>query len=441
MAESSHKPTRTQILASVGCIIIFGMNVSYQVVMTSFPYIMEFMGITTMEASLMPTVVSVGTAVMSLIGTRLIDKLTPRWSMLVGTVCVTLFLALNAVGLSYVPWVASGLLAGVGSALGATGAIAAIMRQYWGMASGSKFAIVTGVQTLLVSGYTALMAFLWSVMDFQSAFWVIAAITLVLGGGANLICFRKPDSFVVEELAMAKQAAADKAAAEAESAKVGWGFFESFKHSPIYLFTIGFLAIAVINGGLTTFLTTFLTDAGVDRGVAALFQSYLTIVGGLHILYSGFLQQRFGNRIFFVFFYGCCTIGFILLATWAGISGGQMLAFLAIGLLLAGCMKPILSTTGIVATDLFGNKDYTAYNAYSQAITNVGRMISSVSTAGIMTALGSVALCWVFAGLGVVAAAGFVAADVASPFAKKANEKRKAALEKKKNGQSNREAA
>lgn len=426
----THKPTSTQIMASVGCIIIFGMNVSYQVVMTSFPYIMEFMQITKVEASLMPTVVSIATAVMALIGTRLIDAITPRWSMLAGTICVSLFLALNAIGLPYHLWVASGALAGFGSALGATGAVAAIMRQYWGMASGSKFAIVTGIQTLIVSGYTALMAFLWSFMDFQAAFWVIAALTLVLGGGANLICFRKPDDFVQEELAMAAQAAADKEAADAQVEKVGWGFFESFKHSPIYLFTIGFLAIAVINGGLTTFLTTFLTEAGVDKGTAALFQSFLTIVGGLHILYSGYLQKRFGNKAFFVFFYGCCTIGFVLMAMWAGLSGGQMLFFLAIGLFLAGCMKPILSTTGVVATDLFGNKDYTAYNSYSQCVTNVGRMISSVSTAGIMTAFGSVALCWVFAALGIVAAAGFVAADLASPFARKANERRKAAPKK-----------
>ena len=76
-----------------------GMNVSYQVVMTSFPYIMEAMQISKVEASMMSTVVSVGVVVMALIGTRLIDKLTPRWSMLVGTLLITAFLAVNAIGL------------------------------------------------------------------------------------------------------------------------------------------------------------------------------------------------------------------------------------------------------------------------------------------------------------------------------------------------------
>ncbi len=425
------KPTRTQILASVGCLIIFGINVSYQVVMTSFPHILPDMGITKIEASLMPTVVSLGTIVMSLIGTKLIDAITPRWSMLAGSVLVTLFLIGNAFVTSYIPFVALGLVAGFGSALGATGAIAAIMRQYWGMDSASKFSIVCGIQTFVVAGYTALLAWLWTFTDYRGAFLIIAAMTFVLGAGANFICFRKPDAFVTEELAATAQAQKD---AEAESAKdevIGWTFGESFRHSPIYLFTFGFLAAAVINGGITTFLTTLLTESGMAPGTAALFQSYFIVVCGIHILYCGFIQERFGNKGYFIFFYGLAAVGFVLLAVWAGMSQGAMLVFLAIAIFVAGAMKPILSCVAIVATDLFGNKDYTAYNAYGQAVMNTGRLISSASTATIMQLAGSVALCYVYSALSVLAVICFCLADIASPFAKKANALRKEKYPKK----------
>ena len=117
----------------------------------------------------------------------------------------------------------------------------------------------------------------------------------------------------------------------------------------------------------------------------------------------------------------------MLLAFWSSISLGGMIWLLVIALIFVGCMKPILSTAGIVSTDLFGNKDYAAYNAYSQAITNVGRFASSASTAVIMQAFGVAALCYFFAALGVVSAIGFCIADACSPFARKANESRKAA--------------
>lgn len=432
--DTNHKATSTQMMAAIGCIIIFGLNVSYQVVMTSFPYIMENMNITKVEASLLPTVVSLGTIVMALIGTKLIDKITPRWSMLIGTILVTLFLVFNAIGIPYVLWVANGLLAGFGSALGATASVAAIMRQYWGMSSGSKFAVVTGIQTVIVSGYTALMAWLWSFLSFQEAFWVIAAITFIGGVGANLICFsRKPDQWVLDELAASKQSALDKEDTKAQNKEecVGWSFGESFKHSPIYLFTIGFLAIAIINGGLTSFLTTLLVETGMAAGDAALVQSYFILIAGAHILYSGYFQKRFGNKAFFVWFFGLCAVGFVLLAYWANISLGGMVWLLVIALIFVGCMKPILSTAGIVSSDLFGNKDYAAYNAYSQAITNVGRFASSASTAVIMQMFGVTALCYFFAALGVVSAAGFCVADACSPFARKANEMRKARMAKK----------
>lgn len=425
MSSALRKPTSTQIIASIGCIIVMGMNVSYQVVMTSFPYIMEAMQISKVEASMMSTVVSVGVVVMALIGTRLIDKLTPRWSMLVGTLLVTAFLVVNAIGLPYIAWVACGLLAGFGSALGSLGAASGLMRQYWGMDSGSKFTVIAGIQTLIVSGYTALMAWLWTFMDFQGAFWVIAALTLVLGGGANLICFRKPDAFVAEELAEAVKAQAIKDAEKPQEAASGWSFGESFKHSPIYLFTLAFVAAAVINGGITTFLTTFLTEAGMDKPMAALLQSYFTVICGVHMLYSGYFHKFFGNKIYFTFFFGLSGIGFICLSQWLGMAPAGI-AFVVFALALVGAMKPIMTTAAVVVTQLFGNKDYVAYNSYSQAILNVGRLISSFTTASILQFLGAALMCYFFAGLAILSAVGFCIADAVSPWARIANEKRKA---------------
>lgn len=428
MADTTkgHKPTSTQIMASVACIIIFGINVSYQVVNMSFPFIIKDMGIDKIQASMLPTLVSLGVVVMALIGTKLIDKLTPRWSMLTGTLLVTAFLVINAFVSDYMLWVASGLLAGFGSALGTSGAIAALMRQYWGPTSGSKFSLVAGIQTFIVTSYSALMAYLWAVMDYRTAFLVIAAITFVLGVGCNLFLLRKPDAFVAEELKAAELKAAEAAKGnEGGEEKDGWTFAESFKHSPMYLFTIAFVAAAIINGGITTFLTTFLTENGVDPSMAALVQSYFTFICGLHIVYSGFVQQKFGNKVYFIWFYGLSAVGFVVLGMWAGLATGAMIPLLLVALCLVGCMKPILSCAGVVVPALFGQKDYTAYNSYSQATLNVGRLISSASTATILQAFGSIALCYIFAGLSIFATVGFCIADAVSPFAKKARKGKK----------------
>ena len=301
------------------------------------------------------------------------------------------------------------------------------MRQYWGMDSGSKFTVIAGIQTpdrLRLYGFDGLAyGRSWTS---KVPFWVIAALTLVLGGGANLICFRKPDAFVAEELAEAVKAQAIKDAEKPQEAASGWSFGESFKHSPIYLFTLAFVAAAVINGGITTFLTTFLTEAGMDKPMAALFQSYFTIICGVHMLYSGYFHKFFGNKIYFTFFFGLSGIGFICLSQWLGMAPAGI-AFVVFALALVGAMKPIMTTAAVVVTQLFGNKDYVAYNSYSQAILNVGRLISSFTTASILQFLGAALMCYFFAGLAILSAVGFCIADAVSPWARIANEKRKAA--------------
>ena len=102
------------------------------------------------------------------------------------------------------------------------------------------------------------------------------------------------------------------------------------------------------------------------------------------------------------------------------------IAFVVFALALVGAMKPIMTTAAVVVTQLFGNKDYVAYNSYSQAILNVGRLISSFTTASILQFLGAALMCYFFAGLAILSAVGFCIADAVSPWARIANEKRKA---------------
>lgn len=403
------------IMAMIGCTIIMAVNVSYQVVMTAFPSVRDGLGIDTVQASLMTTVLTGTVLVMALIGTRLIDKLTPRWSMLIGTLLCTFFLIGNSFVTNYPAFVMLGAIAGAGSALGTLAACAGVMKQFWGKKAGRMFALITGAQTLITAGYMALVGILLQVTDYRTVFLIIAAITIVLGVCANLFLIKKPDQELVKKFEEEEKADKEAELASAATTK-GWTLPESFKHSPIYLFIFGVIAASIISGGFTTFITIFLVDNGIDKSMASYYMSFFTIICGVHMAYSGYFQAKFGNRGFFIFFYSMVIIGFIALTIWIDI---KTIPMTLLCLTLIGCIKPIMTTAAVVVPDLFGNKDYVAYNSFTQAMFNAGKMIATFTTALILQYLGGVAMSFFFAALALIAMVAFLASDKLSPFSKK----------------------
>ena len=183
----------------------------------------------------------------------------------------------------------------------------------------------------------------------------------------------------------------------------------------LYLFGIGLIAGAIITGSMTTYGSSFFVLFGMTQAEAADMMSMYTLFCGVHVLWTGFFQARFGSRAFIIVQYAAILVGVLLLVLWAN---NQSFIFVVLGLLLVSFIKPINSTPALLLPDLFGRKNYLAFNSLSNGIYYAGVCISSQSTAAILTALGG-SRAFVYLGImAVIALVVFNAALSLSPIKK-----------------------
>ncbi len=401
--------------ALVGCTLILATGIGSTSIMNAvLPEIVAGVGCDLTTFMIGPMIATIAAFLAGLVGAKVIDILTPKWALMLGTICVTIVLVLVGFASSMPVWVLANLINGIVLAFGAYASVAGVVAEFKGAKTQQVFGIVSGAAALVISAEVALAGALLNAMSYREVFYIFAAITLVVGTFSNLVLVGKMPSR--KERAARKEAAAQAKAAQVDSGEnkmpAGITVKEALKSPALYLFLLAMFFGAWALNGVTTYLSVFLTSFNLTTSEAAGFASILGVFIAVIKFGAGWFIKKFGTKALAasigVSF--CIGIGLMLFWTQSGV-----LALVYVGLLLAAMIGFLTILPGLFVSDIFGMKDYTGLNSIGMAIFYLGTATLTIGFAAIIAKIGIVNAYVFLIACGVISMACLFIALVISP--------------------------
>lgn len=428
------KAKRQAIMTAIGCTLVLScIGGGATLPNIVFPSVCAALDVTVVEVGWYVLLSTAAAFISGLVGVKLFNFLTPRWTMLAGVITIAICMVIAGTAQSLPMFVFSGLFSGFACAC-TFPPIASLMSLHFKENSSKLFGLTTGAQVFIVAGMIKVVGSVLKTRDYRFVMLAAAAIIIVAGCSLCFLLLRQPKR--KDWIARVKEENARKAAAGAQQAdgaegveggakgaagvagvldayNSGLTVKEAMKTPALYLFSLGMFAGAMITGAMSSFGSSFFVMFGMTQAEAADMMSLYTLLCGVHVLWTGFFHTKFGSRIFILVQYAAIVVGVVLLMLWAD-SQSAFLVFA--GLFFIAFIKPINSTPAFLVPDLFGRKHYLEFNSLSNGVYYAGICANSQSTSLIMTLLGGVQTLIYLGVVAVVAAAAFMFALALSPL-------------------------
>ena len=342
------------LTSAIGCAIVIFLSIGVAGMFSLFiPEYMAEYGYSKMEMSYVAMVATVSGFLFSLIGSKLINALGPKKSLLVGSLASAVFLCLigsvdNLVALGLVS-LAQGAVLGLGAHASCAGVIAG-----W---YGDRMASVIGV----VFGFSSFGSTVFS----------------LLAGQLLKVLIRMP---------AAQRPAGESGAAAAPMVEDGVGYHRAIRSPAFVLFFIAMMGAATLYAGFMTFATAFWQSCGMSATQSATNISFLSFFGALISMVSGVILEKFGSKVLMMLTFGGYIVGMVLVCMFPA---NPVPWFAVVGVLFVAFVRPVNSVPSLVLPELFGRKDYNRINSLGMAGYYLGATISSFLVAWISEISGS----------------------------------------------------
>lgn len=413
--------------ALVGCAIILASGVgSTSILIASIPDIVVALKTDLTTLMMGPMLSTIAAFIASLIGTKVIDMLTPKWSLLLGTFCVSAVLALIGLFPTIEVWIWANILNGIVLAFGSYAATAGVVAGFKGAKTQSVFGIVSGIAALLVAAEVMIVAQMLHSMAYNQVLIIFAIGILIVGIFSNLVLIGKVPGTKERKAAIkaAKAAKASGGAATAQAASAqkalapGVSLKDALKSPALYLFVATMFFGAWAQNGITGYMTVFFTVNGMTTSDAASFLSILTAAIAAYKFGSGWFIKKFGSKALAVVIFVCFGIGIGILLLWSSQPQNVVLAY--VGILLTALIGFVTLIPGLFVPEIFGMRDYTSLNSAGMAGSYIGGATLMGGLAVIIAAMGISNAFVVLIVMGLIAMVCLLAALAVSPFKKQA---------------------
>jgi MFS family permease len=353
--ECARKEKFDGIQVVVGCFLILFVAIgSAPTVSVFMPELLK--ALDTKYSNIAPLVtVSTMTAFFVMqIAPKIVKKYGPRKCMMFGTICVGMKFLLY--GCATAPWhvVWFNAFSGFGYALSGASMASDIISAWYFLRKKFMITLVSGGFGLGTALWVALAGILIEHMSWRYAYWTIGAIVVVVGIGANLILVRNTPAEKGQKQLGWKEREEEIARQKTALAVDGITIEEAHKSISFWLLAVAMLLGSGLLGAYRDFCVSMWREVGVDRLDAAFYLSFVTLVGGVAVCFSGAYNQKFGWKIHFPTFYGL----FIANCVFSALLGTtQNFAFLYLGILAFALSYPV--NNGIqpmLALESFGPK-------------------------------------------------------------------------------------
>lgn len=409
------------VMAAVGCAIILTVGLGSTSLLNVIAVLLvEGMGIDLVTYAFGPMLATVFAFLGSLVGTKLIGVITPRWCLLIGSVCTAAALVLFATATGPAMWYVGNVINGIVLAIGAHASAAGVLSEFYGERTPTVFGVVVGVMSFIIAGLVFVESLLLQVIDYRTFIYGYAALVLVLGVFANLVLIGRLPSQAAkaakaaDPLAEGDPLVADAApeAAPAPPQVAGITLQEALRTPALYLFFAAMVFASFPLNGFSAYSSNFLAAGGLDPAFAVTLLSAFTLMVAVISLVSGAVTKKLGAGASSVVVFAGFAAGIALLVAWLSGTGTPALYG---GLVLCALIGPVQILPALFIPQLFGMRDYTAINAVGMGAFYLGGAAVFLIAAAIMQNVGFAAGFGVLAASGVAACLLFLLAIAVSP--------------------------
>ncbi len=426
MSVASRRP----MMAAVGCAIILTVGMGSTSLLNAIAVLLvEGMGIDLVTYAFGPMLATIFAFLGSLVGTKLIDKLTPKWCLLIGSICTTCALLLFAAATGPIMWYIGNVINGIVLAIGAHASAAGVLSRFYGERTPTVFGVVVGVMSFIIAGLVFIESMLLQVLDYRTIIFGYAALVLVLGIFSNLVLIGPlpklaapapaPNAVQAEDAlseANLTEAEAAAAASAPPEAPAGITLKEALRTPALYLFFAAMVFASFPLNGFSAYSSNFLASGSLDPSFVVTLLSIFALLVAVVSLVSGKVSEKLGASVSSIIVFAGFAAGITLLVMWLANAGSPLLYG---GLVLCAFIGPVQILPALFIPQLFGMRDYTAINAVGMGAFYLGGAAVFLIAAAIMQNVGFAVGFIVLAVSGVVACILFLLAIAASPIRKK----------------------
>ena len=273
------------IAAAIGCALILTTGTGTTTVLNAMiPDLLEGTNATLSMFMIGPTLATIGAFLGSLVATKAINRITPKWSLLLGSVTVSAVLAMIALATNVYLWIVANVLNGVVLSFGAHAAASGVVARFYGRRTQAAYGFVAGGYYVLTALEVFLVAFLLSVADYRTVLWTFSGLSPAGGLFAHLVLLGRG------------AAGSDPGPEAACDDKVHRGITlrQALRTPSFYLLCAVIFLGAWALDGTSAFSTVFFTAHGVSNADAAAFLGVHTMMGAVLMIAAGVITNRFG---------------------------------------------------------------------------------------------------------------------------------------------------
>lgn len=350
-----------------GCFLIMFVHLGVlQSIGVFLPHFSKDLNIPMSQLSLSVTFATTSAFLCSLVATRVISKLTPKWSLFMSTlICAGHYVLFGVATNVYFIWfgcILGGFVIGFGTNVAAASIISEWFIEKRATVLGAVFGGTGfgGAVTILLAG-NLIEQFGW-----RKTYFIMSVGILLLGSIANFVFIKTPESLKQKPLGWEKQE-------QAKEENVVGVTYEEAKKSPTFkLWWIALALGAMLYGSYASFGPTFWQSEGMSHIQSSNYISLLALLGAALAMISGGLADKFGEKFYVVY----PIISFILGTTLLVMFPNSSSFITLITIVLIAISYPTSAAYPATITSAgFGNKDYAKIQGQLMAATYLGKSI------------------------------------------------------------------
>lgn len=406
-------------MAMIGCALILATGIgSTSIINALMPDIIIGLEATLTSIMIGPATATLTAFIASVFAARVIDLMTPKWSLAFGTVCVSGALLMIGLAPSIPMWIAANFLNGIALAFGAYAAIAGVIAEFRYDKAQSTIGIVSAIGALLISGEVLLAGQLLKAMTYHEVFYICAGIALVVGLLSNFILIGKTSTRKEIQAAKALQTTAqkNKGNSEEDKAPLGITLKAALKSPVLYLFVFAMFFGSWAYNGITSYLPIFLTTYGISTSEAATYAAILTSIIALIKFGAGWFIKKFGARALAVSIFVIFAAGVSILLYWTQTGQTYLIYIALVAISFIGFVSIL---PGLFIPEIFGMRDYTSLNAVGMAGFYCGATTLLIGLSVIVSSFGIFNAYIALIALGIISMGCLLAAMRLSPLRSK----------------------